>query len=67
MPPTDFSLVPSKQELQIMHACCKCGEELPVGDQVMCAVVPIQIGTILTIQRIAWCDFCWALLPGASS
>jgi hypothetical protein len=58
-------LEPIKQELQINHPCCKCGEELSAGESVMCVVVPIQIGNILTVQRIAWCDFCFGLLPGA--
>lgn len=58
-------LKPFEQELQISHACCKCGELLPKGDKAMCAVISVQRGIILSAHRIAWCSFCWGMVPGS--
>lgn len=51
-------IVPTMQELQIVHHCCDCGKLLFPGDSAMCAVIVVRWGDIEAAQRIAWCHHC---------
>lgn len=57
-------LRPTYQELQIEHTCCECSIQLMRGSTYPRLVVPIAKGGILSNIVIAWCDSCWAKVPG---
>lgn len=67
IPPRDGEVSPFKQEVQGSCNCCRCGVILPQGLDRWHAVVPLNMGPILTIQRISWCIDCWSQVPGSSS
>ena len=59
---------PFKQEVQTNNCfCCRCGGGLPQGLDRWHAVVPLDMGPILAVQRISWCIDCWSQVPGSSS